>query len=107
MAAIVLIPIGEAHLSAVGELAADPAVQQFTRVPVPPPPDFAHSWLQLYQQGRADGTREAFAITDADGAFLGIALAPRIDRPARTAELGYVVAPVARGRGSPPRRCGS
>jgi RimJ/RimL family protein N-acetyltransferase len=34
-----------------------------------------------------------------DGEFLGIAVAPQIDRAARTAELGYVVAPAARGRG--------
>ena len=33
------------------------------------------------------------------GDFLGVALAPRIDREARTLELGYVVAPAARGRG--------
>jgi RimJ/RimL family protein N-acetyltransferase len=31
--------------------------------------------------------------------FLGIAVAPRIDREARTVELGYVVASAARGRG--------
>ena len=34
-----------------------------------------------------------------DGRFLGIAVAPSIKREARTAELGYVIHPGARGRG--------
>src|SRR5262249_60396559 len=56
--------------------------------------------LAAYEEGRKDGTRDAFAIVGAgDGEFLGIAVAPQIDRVARTAELGYVVAPSARGRG--------
>src|SRR5262249_51762674 len=41
-----------------------------------------------------------FAIVDGSGTFLGVAVAPRIDLPARTAELGYMIAPAARGRGA-------
>ena len=63
------------------------------------PPDFARTWLARYVEGRRDGTREAFAIVDDEGGFLGLALVPQIDRETRTAELGYVVAPAARGRG--------
>jgi RimJ/RimL family protein N-acetyltransferase len=63
------------------------------------PPGFARSWLERYEEARADGTREAFAIRDDRDGFLGLALVPTIDREARTAELGYVVAPAARGRG--------
>jgi RimJ/RimL family protein N-acetyltransferase len=37
-------------------------------------------------------------MDDGDG-FLGLALAPSIDREAAEVELGYVVAPAARGRG--------
>jgi RimJ/RimL family protein N-acetyltransferase len=97
---VALIPICEDHLEAIGELADDPLVQRFTRVPSPPPPDFARSWLDFYQQGRAEGSREAFAIVEAaTEGFLGIAVAPRIDQVARTAELGYVLVPQARGRG--------
>jgi RimJ/RimL family protein N-acetyltransferase len=78
----------------------DPDLLRFTRVPEPVPDGFAASWLARYQEGRADGTREAFAIVDeADGRFLGLALAPSIDRETATLELGYVVAPAARGRG--------
>jgi RimJ/RimL family protein N-acetyltransferase len=98
-AAIRLEPCSERHLADVDALVADPAVLRFTRVPEPPPPGFARTWLAAYREGRRDGSREAFAIVDAGGAFLGIAVAPRIERAARTAELGYVVAPAARGRG--------
>ena len=95
-----LEPFGEAHLEALQPLLADPDVHRFTRVPVPVPADFAETWLEAYERGRGDGTREAFAVVDrTTGAFLGLALAPHIDPPTRTAELGYVVSPAARGRG--------
>ena len=82
------------------DLIQDPDVLLFTRVPDPTPPDFADTWLRRYEDGRRDGTREAFAIEDpADGRFLGIAVAPTIKREERTAELGYVIHPAARGRG--------
>jgi RimJ/RimL family protein N-acetyltransferase len=80
------------------EMLADDDVIRFTRVPEPVPPDFASTWLAWYEEGRREQTREAFAIVE-DGSFLGLALAPRIDREEQTIELGYVVAPAARGRG--------
>lgn len=95
----ILEPFDERHLVALGEMVDDPELLRFTRVPEPVPPDFARTWLDRYEEGRRDGSREAFAIVDEDGAFLGLALAPRIEHDARTAELGYVVAPAARGRG--------
>jgi len=75
---------------------ADPLVQRYTMVPTPVPHGFEREWLQRYEEGRADGTREAFAIVDEDDAFLGLALAFSIDRKGR--ELGYSVTPAARGR---------
>jgi RimJ/RimL family protein N-acetyltransferase len=100
MGGILLEPFGESHLEAAEELVADPDVQRFTRIPVPLPADFTRSWLRSYAEGRKEGTREGFAIVDADyGTFLGLAVVPRIDRTSLTAELGYVVAPAARGRG--------
>jgi RimJ/RimL family protein N-acetyltransferase len=68
-------------------------------VPVPVPAEFERVWLERYEEGRADGTREGFAIVDDEGAFLGLALAFGIDREGRELELGYVVSPAARGRG--------
>jgi RimJ/RimL family protein N-acetyltransferase len=94
-----LVLLAEEHLDDVAALLEDPEVLRFTRVPDPPPPDFARRWLERYEAGRLDGTREAFAAVDDQGRFVGLALAPEIDRAAREVELGYIVAPAARGRG--------
>ncbi len=92
-------PLSTAHLAELAALVTDPLVLRFTRVPEPVPPDFVDTWLARYLRGAEDGTCEGFAIVDPAGAFLGMALAPAIDRETRTAELGYVIAREARGRG--------
>jgi RimJ/RimL family protein N-acetyltransferase len=94
-----LVPLAEDHLDDVAGLFDDPDVLRFTRLPVPPPPGYARQWLERYEAGRRDGSREAFAALDDRGRFLGLALAVEIDRDAREVELGYIVAPAARGRG--------
>ena len=94
-----LVPLAEEHLDDLAGLFDDPDVLRFTRLPVPPPPGFAREWLERYEAGRVDGTREAFAALDDEGRFVGLALAPEIDGEARELELGYIVAPSARGRG--------
>jgi RimJ/RimL family protein N-acetyltransferase len=88
----------EKHVPGVAAMLDDPSLLRFTRVPEPAPADFASIWVTRYAEARREGTREAFAIVE-DGEFLGLALAPTIDRETLTAELGYVVAPSARGRG--------
>ena len=93
------MPLSAAHHDAVAALITDPLVLRFTRVPEPVPADFVDTWLARYLRGAEDGTCEGFAIVDQADAFLGLALAPAIDREARTAELGYVISPEARGRG--------
>jgi RimJ/RimL family protein N-acetyltransferase len=99
MGSVHLELLGEAHLGAVGAMLADPDVLRFTRVPDPTPDDFPQQWLATYEAGRRDGTREAFAALDGDSRFVGLALAFGIDRDGGEAELGYIVAPDARGRG--------
>jgi RimJ/RimL family protein N-acetyltransferase len=96
---LALVPFGEEHLVRVEEMLDDPDLLRFTRIPEPVPPGFARTWFERYAEARGEGSREAFAIVDDEGEFLGLALAPQIDRETRTAELGYVVAPAARGRG--------
>jgi RimJ/RimL family protein N-acetyltransferase len=93
-----LVPLSPEHLEPMAEVARDPDVLRFTRFPDPPDPGFLPGWLARYQHGRADGTCAGFAVVE-DGAFLGVGLAPEIDRAGRQLELGYVVAPDARGRG--------
>jgi RimJ/RimL family protein N-acetyltransferase len=100
MPVVRLVPLDETHLAEVAGMLGDPDVLRFTRVPEPTPRDFPRQWLARYEEGRRDGTREAFAAVDADGRFLGLALAPEIDRDARELELGYIVAPAVRGRGA-------
>ena len=84
-----LEPVAVEHLPLLRSLVADPAVQRFTRIPVPPPPDFPEQWLDAYLVGRTDGTRAGFAIVDDETrAQLGMAVAPTIEPEAATAELG-------------------
>jgi RimJ/RimL family protein N-acetyltransferase len=94
-----LQPLGDTHLAGLERLFEDPDMQRFTRLPVPTSAGFARTWVERYETGALEGTRAGFAIVGADGRFLGIALAPRIDGEARIAELGYAVVPAARGRG--------
>ena len=91
--------LAAADVDDVAELIADPTTLRYTRVPEPPPEGFAQAWYARYEEGRNTGAKEAFAIVGDDGAFLGLALAPTIDAEAAEAELGYIVAAPARGRG--------
>jgi RimJ/RimL family protein N-acetyltransferase len=97
--AVSLRPLAAEHLDDVTTLFDDPDVLRFTRLPVPPPAGYARQWLERYEAGRLDGTREAFAALDDDERFVGLALAVEIDREGREVELGYITAPAARGRG--------
>jgi RimJ/RimL family protein N-acetyltransferase len=94
-----LEPFADEHLASLGVLLTDSDSLRFTRIPEPPPPGFAQRWLDGYEAGRRDGTREAFAAFDDEGTFQGLALVPEFDREAGEVELGYIVVPEARGRG--------
>jgi RimJ/RimL family protein N-acetyltransferase len=91
--------MGEAHLVAMDRMITDPETRRRTLVPEPVPADFSRNWLGRYEEGRIDGSREALAALDDDGTFLGLGLVPVFDREAAEAELGYIVAAEARGRG--------
>ena len=92
--------LSDAHLPGLASLLADPDVLENTRVPEPPPDGFEHDWLQAYKDGEADGTRDGFAIEDAEtGEFLGIAGLVAIEAKESQAEIGYIVVREARGRG--------
>ena len=94
-----LEPLSSTHLPELERLVLDADVLRFLRVPEPVPAGFARRWLGRYEDGRGDGSLEGFAGVDRDGRFLGLGLVPHIDREAGEVELGYVVAPEARGRG--------
>jgi RimJ/RimL family protein N-acetyltransferase len=98
--AIRLVPVSSDHLEGLAGLIADPDVIRNTRVPDEPEEGFERKWLAAYESGTKDGTRDGFAIEDAQsGAFLGIAALVAIEREENQAEIGYVVAREARGRG--------
>jgi RimJ/RimL family protein N-acetyltransferase len=92
-------PVGEQHLADVARLVADPEVLRFSRTPEPVPPGYELVWLDRVLAGRAEGRMEVFVAFDVDDAFVGMALAPMIDRETAEAELGYSVVPEARGQG--------
>ena len=77
----------------------DAEILRFTRIPQPTPEDFPERWVERYAKGRADGTCEGFAAVDGGDRFVGLALAPTIDREGGEVELGYIVPRAARGRG--------
>lgn len=94
-----LVPLAQQHAAALDRALEDSDIVANTRVPEPVPSGFATTWIARYEEGRRDGTREGFALEDDDGTFLGLGVVPRIDGEEKTAELGYVVVPEARGRG--------
>src|ERR1700712_3380196 len=94
-----LVAFSASRLAGFAALAEDLQVRRYTRFPDPPQASFPRRWLERYEDGRREGTREAFAIQDGDATFLGLALAVAIAREAAEAELGYTVTPAARGRG--------
>jgi RimJ/RimL family protein N-acetyltransferase len=95
-----LEPLDERFVPDFAELATEPEVLRFTRVPAQRGARFVTGWIAGYVQGWEDGTRAGFAIVDAQtGTFLGMCGLIRIDWETSESELGYVVAQAARGRG--------
>jgi RimJ/RimL family protein N-acetyltransferase len=97
--AIWLEPLDGRFVPDFDQLADDPDIVRFTRVPSDPGAGFAAAWVGRYVSGWDDGSRAGFAILSADGAFLGMVAIVELDLAARQGEIGYLVAPAARGRG--------
>ncbi len=55
-----LQPLDERWLDDVAELVADPQVRRFTRIPEPPPQDFARNWIDKYSEGLGRAAPPAF-----------------------------------------------
>jgi RimJ/RimL family protein N-acetyltransferase len=73
----------------------DVDILRFTRTPHPMPQGWLDSWLTEFDQER----RYGWAVLGPAGEFLGYAVTGVVDREEREVELGYAVAPGARGRG--------
>jgi RimJ/RimL family protein N-acetyltransferase len=95
-----LEPLAQTHAADFVELIKDSDVKRFTLVPSAADGAFVRDWLGRYEAGWLDGSRAGFCIrTAADGAFAGFAAIVRLDLDTREGEIGYMVAPAARGRG--------
>jgi RimJ/RimL family protein N-acetyltransferase len=79
---------------------------RFTQIPSAPDDAFLESWLGRYEDGWADGSRAGFVVRDGGGDAAGFAAFVRLDLAGAEGELGYVMAPAARGRGVASRAVG-
>ena len=88
-----------ADVDEVHDACQDAAIQRFTFVPVPYERHHAQDWFADMPRARDAGEALSLAIEDrADGAFCGMASLLRPDWANAVVEVGYWVAPSARGR---------
>ncbi len=86
---------------------ADESIARFTMIPTSPGADFLERWLGRYERGWDDGSCAGFAIRAIeDGSAIGFAAFVHLELDACQGEIGYVVAPAARGRGAATRSVG-
>jgi RimJ/RimL family protein N-acetyltransferase len=91
-------------LAGLVEICQDPEIPRWTLVPSPYGEEQARAYLAGVGEDLAAGTRASVAIVDAqDAAMLGTAGLVAIDRAAGCAEIGYMLAAAARGRGAASR----
>lgn len=79
----------------------DPLIHRFTGVPETPTLEQTRAFFDAQPALRETGAELTLAVADrADDSFLGAISLLRFEREARRAEIGYWVAPWARGRGA-------
>ena len=89
-----------ADVAPIAEICQDPEIPRWTLVPSPYGEDDARDYLAHVAAGLAAGTRASFAIVGAhDGRLLGNAGLHAIDWASACAEVGFMLAAHARGRG--------
>jgi RimJ/RimL family protein N-acetyltransferase len=96
---VVLRPLREDDLSAIVTACQDPETVRWTTIPDPYGEAHARDFVFRYAgEGWAEDTRAVFAVADPDtDQYLG-SIDLRLS-PDESAEVGYAVAPWARGRG--------
>ena len=99
--AIRLEPLTAALMPDLGwVLDGDPDTARFTRIPTDPDREFLTGWLARYERAWDDGSAAGFAVRDlATGNSVGFAGIVQLELDKQEGEIGYVVAPSARGRG--------
>ncbi len=90
----------EADLGPANRATQDPRIHHFTGVPSSPTPEQTRAFFDAQRSLREAGSELTLAIADSrDDSFLGTISLLRFEWQARRAEIGYWVAPWARGRG--------
>jgi RimJ/RimL family protein N-acetyltransferase len=96
-----LEPLAQRDVDDAWEMVQDADVRRFTGLPTDVEASYLPRWIARYEAGWDDGTCAGFSIRDeADGRFLGFAAIVRLDLDARQGEVGYMLAPAARGHGA-------
>ena len=80
-------------------LECDGDTARFTYIPSEPDQAFLDRWLARYEEGWKTGERAGFAVRDGSGDAVGFAAFVRLDLELQQGEIGYVIAPSARGKG--------
>jgi len=102
--AVTLRGFESVDVAALVEICQDPEIPRWTGVPSPYSAQDARVWLARCADGWAAGTRASFAVVEAEGGrLLGTAGLMAIDWPRSAAEIGYMLAAPARGRGAASR----
>jgi RimJ/RimL family protein N-acetyltransferase len=105
--AIRLRPPAGADAPALVEACQDRDIQHFTFIPVPYTAQHARGWIAEAPAARASGTSLNLVIAGAaDDRLLGTVGLLRPEWEHRTVEIGYFVAPWARGHGTAARAAG-
>lgn len=97
---IAVVAFTDDHVPGMQATIVDADVLRYTGVPLPTPPDWVCTWRQRFVD---HDDRENFALVDETrgqhAGFVGWAVRFAINRDDSSLEIGYAVAPWARGRG--------
>jgi RimJ/RimL family protein N-acetyltransferase len=94
----------EADVPALVEACQDPAVRRYTTVPSPYRPEHAREFMRMSEGGAAGGLEIHLVTVDAEsGEVLGTIGTRRHGSDAGCWDIGYLLAPAARGRGAATR----
>lgn len=99
--AIALVPLVRSDVPDLLALTRVEDVMAYTLVRDDADEEYVADWIGRYERGWDDGSCAGFSIRDArDDAFLGFAAVVVLHLAERQGELGYMLAPHARGRGA-------
>ncbi|MEA2461751.1 MAG: hypothetical protein QOH90_1928 [Actinomycetota bacterium] len=94
-----LVPLDLEVSDDMAALGDDPDALRFTYISAPFGREEARAWIQRYLDGWQEGSRAGFSVQTPEGGFLGMMSIIHLHLDEREGELGYIIAPHARGKG--------